>query len=118
GELGWHAVTPSRALAAAVADAYGGTVRHGKGGWQARVPHAALTATAVHADAGALWCRLGNGADAGTFAVAFAPWRPDAVLKCPPAELPAPGRLAVHAVLLTTRMGQIIRYLAPEFTAT
>jgi hypothetical protein len=35
-----------------------------------------------------------------------------------PAAWPAHGRLSVRAVLVTTRMGRVIRYLIPEFTTT
>ena len=62
GAPGWQVTTRSRRLALALAVASivpCGTVRsHEKGEWQARLPEAILTVTALGADAGVLRCRL------------------------------------------------------------
>ena len=95
----------------------GATVHpHEKGEWQARIPQAVLMVVVIDAGAGALRCRLSAHPDSGVFALAFAPWPIATVLKCPPAALPAPGRLSVRDVRVITRMGRTVRYLVPEFT--
>jgi len=71
---------------------------------------------AIDADSDALWCRLGALPDSGVFVLAFAPWPAATVLKCPLTALPAPGRLSVRDVRVTTRMGRTVRYLIPAFT--
>jgi hypothetical protein len=117
GQLGWHAVTASHALAVVVAGAADGIVqKDGSGQWRARIPHPEIPAAAVRADDRSLWCRLGDGTGSGIFTLTAAPWTPGELAACPLSALPAAGRLSVRAVLLTTRMGRIIRYLSPAFT--
>ncbi|MFI6736311.1 hypothetical protein ACIBI9_25595 [Nonomuraea sp. NPDC050451] len=88
----------------------------GVAGWQTRIPQAVLMIAVINADADALRCRLGTHPHPGVFALAFAPWPLATVLKCPPAALPTRGRLSVHDVRVTTRMGRTVRYLVPVFT--
>jgi hypothetical protein len=115
---GWQITTTSRRLALAVAATVsGGTAHsHAKGEWQARIPQAVLMVVAIDADADALWCRLGALPDSSVFVLVFAPWLAATVLKCPLTALPAPGRLSVRDVRVTTRMGRTVRYLIPAFT--
>ena len=115
---GWQITTPSRRLAVAVAATVpSGTVhRHAKGEWQAHIPQAVVMVVAIDADADALWCRLSALPDSGVFVLAFAPWPAATVLKFPLTALPAPGRLSVRDVRVTTRMGRTVRYLIPAFT--
>jgi hypothetical protein len=116
GALGWQVTTSSRRLAATVAAISGGKARpYEKGQWQAGIPQAALPVVVTDADSGALWCRLGCQPDSGVLTVAFAPWTPATVLKCPVKAFPARGTLSVRDVRITTRMGRIVRYLVPEF---
>ena len=114
----WQITTGSRRLAVAVAATIpGATVHpHQKGQWQARIPQAVLMVVVIDADVGALRCHLSARADSGVFVLAFAPWPAATVLKCPPAALPARGRLSVRDVRVITRMGRTVRYLVPEFT--
>ena len=118
GEPGWQITTPSRRLAVAVAMILtGGTAHpHEKGEWQARLPEAVLTVTALGADAGVLRCRLSAQPSLGAFTLSFAPWPTALVLRCPLTALPAQGRLSVRDVRLATRMGRTVRYLIPAFT--
>lgn len=117
GRLGWHAVTDSHGLAVAVAGSAGGTVHaHDGGQWRARIPTATVPVVAVGAGDRALWCRLGDDTGSGVFTLPAAPWTPAELAACPIADLPAAGKLSVCAVLLTTRMGHMIRYLSPSFT--
>jgi hypothetical protein len=115
---GWQIATTSRRLAVAVATTVSsGTVhRHVKGEWQAHIPQAVLIAVAIDADPDALWCRLSALPDSGVLVLAFAPWPAVTVLKFPLTTLPAPGRLSVRDVRVTTRMGRTVRYLIPAFT--
>jgi hypothetical protein len=115
---GWQITTASRRLAAAVAATVsGGTVHtHEKGEWQARIPQAVLMVVVIAADAGALRCHLSAQPHYGVFVLAFAPWPVTTVLKYPLTALPAPGRLSVRDVRVTTRMGRTVRYLIPAFT--
>ena len=115
---GWQITTRSRRLAVAVATVMsGGTVHsHTKGEWQARIPQAVLMVVVIGADAGALRCHLSARPHYGVFVLAFAPWPVTTVLKCPPAALPAQGRLSVRDVRVITRMGRTVRYLVPAFT--
>ena len=69
------------------------------------------------ADAGSLRCHLSAAPAAGVLILTFAPWPPPLVVRSRLAALPAPGRLAVRDVRLTTRMGRTVRYLIPAFTA-
>ena len=118
GGPGWRVTTHSRGLAVAVAAAISGATvhSHGKGQWQARMPHAVLMVVVIDASADALRCHLSAHPDSGVFALAFAPWPAATVLKCPLAALPAKGRLSVRDVRVITRMGRTVRYLVPEFT--
>ncbi len=118
GALGWQITTGSRRLALAVATIVpGGTVRsHGKGEWQARLPAAVLTVTALDVGADVLRCRLSAQPFLGAFTLAFAPWPTALVLRCPLTALPAQGQLSVRDVRLATRMGRTVRYLIPAFT--
>ncbi len=115
---GWQITTRSRRLAVAVtAVMSGATVRsHPKGEWHARIPQAVLMVVVIGAGTGALRCRLSARPDYGVFVQAFAPWPVTTVLKCPPAALPAQGRLSVRDVRVVTRMGRTVRYLVPVFT--
>jgi hypothetical protein len=115
---GWQITTRSRRLAVAVAAVMSGrTVRsHAKGEWHARIPHAVLMIVVTGAGTGALRCHLSARPHYGVFVLAFAPWPVTAVLKCPPAALPAQGRLSVRDVRVITRMGRTVRYLVPVFT--
>jgi len=115
---GWQIAATSRRLAVAVAATVsGGTAHsHAKGEWQARIPQAVLMVVAVGADSDTLWCRLAAQPDSGVFVLAFAPWPAATVLKCPLTAFPAPGRLSVRDVRVTTRMGRTVRYLIPAFT--
>jgi hypothetical protein len=93
-----------------------GTVRsHDGGEWHVRIPEPALTVTATSADDSALRCRPGNLPDSAALTVAFAPWTPATVLKCPVTALPARGTLSVRDLRMTTRMGRTVRYLVPQF---
>jgi hypothetical protein len=115
---GWQVTTRSRRLAVAVATTTpGGSVHsHEKGQWQARIPQAVLMVVVISADAGALWCHLSAKPDSGVYALTFSPWSAATVLKCPLTALPAPGRLWVRDVRVTTRMGRTVRFLIPVFT--
>jgi hypothetical protein len=116
GALGWKVLTASRRLAVTVAAISGGKAHpHQKGKWQASIPQAALRVTVTGVDSGALWCHPGSRPDSGILTVAFAPWTPATVLKCPMTALPALGTLSVRDVRITTRMGRTVRYLVPEF---
>ena len=117
---GWQITTRSRPLAVAVAaTAPGATVHsHQKGEWQAHLPEAVLTVTAISARADTLWCRLSARPSLGVFTLAFVPWPAAMVLRSPLTALPAQGRLSVREVRLTTRMGRTVRYLIPTFTTT
>jgi hypothetical protein len=116
---GWQITTRSRPLAETAASTVpGGTVRtHEKGQWQARLPETVLAVVVIGADAGSLRCHLSAAPAAGVLILTFAPWPPLLVVRCRLAALPAPGRLAVRDVRLTTRMGRTVRYLIPAFTA-
>jgi len=114
GALGWQVLTASRCLALAMAGRCGTVRSHDDGEWHARIPEPALAVTATGADDSALWCRPGILPDSA-LTVAFAPWTPATVLKCPVTALPARGTLSVRDVRMTTRMGRIVRYLVPEF---
>ena len=116
---GWQITTRSRRLAVAVATTIpGGTVHsRTKGEWQARIPQAVLMVTLIAADTGTLWCRLDTQPDSGVYTLTFSPWSAATVLKCPLMTLPAPGRLSVRDVRVTTRMGRTVRFLIPAFTA-
>ncbi len=118
GAPGWQITTGSRRLALAVATIVpGGTVRsHERGEWQARLPEAVLTVTALGADVGVLRCRLSAQPSLGAFTLSFAPWPTALVLRCPLTALPAQGQLSVRDVRLATRMGRTVRYLIPAFT--
>lgn len=120
GELGWCAVTASRGLVAAVAHTLNGTMSAGDDGqWCARIPRSVIPVVVLGVDTEALRCRIGTqhgGTRTGVFALRSAPWATDDLTACPLSDLPAAGRLAVRAVVLTTRMGRTIRYLAPTFT--
>jgi hypothetical protein len=118
GTPGWQITTGSRRLAMVVATLVpGGTVRsHEKGEWQARLPEAVLTVTALSADTGVLRCSLSAQPSLGGFALSFTPWSAALVLGCPLTALPAQGQLSVRDVRLTTRMGRTVRYLIPVFT--
>jgi hypothetical protein len=87
-----------------------------KGEWQAQIPHPAVKAVVMGADTVALWCRVGSQPDSGVLILTFAPWPATTVLKCSPAALPARGKLSVHEIQVTTRMGRTVRYLVPAFT--
>jgi hypothetical protein len=115
---GWQITTRSRRLAVAVATVMsGGTVHsHTKGEWHARIPQAVLMVVVIGAGTGALRCHLSARPHYGVFVLAFAPWPVTTVLKCPPAALPAQGRLSVRDVRVITRMGRTVRYLVPVFT--
>jgi hypothetical protein len=84
---------------------------------QARLPETVLTVVVIGADAGSLRCHLSAAPAAGVLILTFAPWPPLLVVRCRLAALPAPGRLAVREVRLTTRMGRTVRHLIPAFTA-
>lgn len=137
GGLGWCAVTASRDIAAAVSRALNGTLSPTVPGprpgnreqWRALIPCPVIPVTVVRADARALWCRIGadtadtaDAAGSGVFVVRSAPWTTGELVGCPLPDLvsglPASGRLSVHLVVLTTRMGRLIRYLAPTFRPT
>jgi hypothetical protein len=117
GALGWQAATPSRRLAALVAETESAAAvsAHEKGEWQVHIPKAALTVTVMKADTAALHCTLSIHPHPEVFILAFAPWPAATVLKCPVTALPARGTLSVRDVRMTTRMGRIVRYLVPEF---
>ena len=115
GALGWQVLTASRCLALAMAGGSGTVRSHGDGEWHARIPEPALTVAVTSADDSALWCRPGNLPDSCALTVAFAPWTPATVLKCPVTALPARGTLSVRDVRMTTRMGRTVRYLVPQF---
>lgn len=120
GELGWHAVASSHCLATSVARALHGTVVAGDHGeWWTRIPCSAIPAVAIQADARAMWYTIGphdGGARVGVFRLRSAPWTTGQLTTCPLTDLPLEGQLSVHAVVLDTRMGRQIRYLAPTFT--
>ena len=114
GALEWHVTTPSRELAALIAEASGGTISaHAK--CQVRIPKAVLTSTILSADADALQCTVRINPHPDLFILAFAPWPADMVIKYPLAALPADGILSVRDLRVKTRMGRIVRYLVPEF---
>lgn len=114
--LGWQVTTPSRELAALVAEKSAGTVSAAeKGKWQARIPQPVLTVTVINADTVALQCTVRIHPHPELFTLKFAPWPAATVLKCPLAALPARGTLSAQDVRMTTRMGRIVRYLIPEF---
>jgi hypothetical protein len=110
GALGWQLITPSRRLAALVAETVSA---HEKGEWQAHIPQAAIAVIVINASA--LHCTLSIPPHSELFSLAFAPWPASTVLKCPVTSLPARGTLSVRDVRMTTRMGRIVRYLVPEF---
>jgi hypothetical protein len=118
GALGWQITTRSRRTALAVANTVpGGTVRsHQPDEWQARLPEAVLTVTALTADAATLRCRLSAHPSLGAFTLPFAPWPVALILRCPLTALPTQGKLSVRDVRLATRMGRTVRYLIPAFT--
>ena len=118
GAPGWLITTRSRRLADATATTLrSGTVHARQNGeWQARLPEPVLAVVILDADAGTLRCRLSARPSLGVFALAFAPWPATLVLRCPLTALPAHGRLSVHDVRVTTRMGRTVRYLIPAFT--
>ena len=107
---GWQITTGSRRLALAVARIVPGrTVRsHQKGEWQARLPEAVLTVTALGADVGVLRCRLSAQPRLSAFTLSFALWPTALVLRCPLTALPAQGQLSVRDVRLVTRMGRTV----------
>jgi hypothetical protein len=114
GALEWHVTTPSRELAALIAEASGGTISaHDK--YQVRIPQPILTSTILSADAEALQCTVTIHPHPGLFILAFAPWPANTVIKYPLASLPADGILSVRDLRVKTRMGRIVRYLVPEF---
>jgi hypothetical protein len=115
GALGWQVLTMSRLLALGMAGEHGTVRSHDGREWHARIPAPALTVTATTADDSALWCRPGNLLDSAALTVAFAPWTPATVLKCPVTALPARGTLSVRDVRMTTRMGRTVRFLVPQF---
>jgi hypothetical protein len=116
GALGWQVTTSSRRLAAAVAALSGGKAHpRGKGQWRAAIPQTAVPVVVTDADSKTLSCRLACQPDSGFLTLAFAPWTPATVLKCPVTALPARGTLSVRDVRITTRMGRTVRYLVPEF---
>ncbi len=117
---GWQITTRSRLLAETAASTVpGGTVRtHEKGQWQARLPQTVLMVVVLGADAGSLRCHLSAAPVAGVLLLTFAPWPTPLVIRCRLATLPAPGRLTVRDVRLTTRMGRTVRYLIPAFTTS
>jgi hypothetical protein len=114
---GWQLTTRSRRLAEAVATTLSGRTVHShtKGEWHARIPQAVLMVVVTGADTGALRCHLSARPHYGVFVLTFAPWPVTTVLKCPPAALPAQGRLSVRDVRVVTRMGRTVRYLVPAF---
>jgi hypothetical protein len=116
--LGWQVTTPSRPLAALIAETVpAGTISaHEKGEWRLHIPQAALAVTVKNADTVALNCTLSIHPYSEMFILAFAPWSAATVLKCPMTALPARGTLSVRDIRMTTRMGRTVRYLVPEFT--
>jgi hypothetical protein len=115
GIPGWQITTTSRHLAVAVASVIPGTTINApqKGEWQARIPQSAVNATVTAASAGSLSCRIGS---TGILDMGYAPWPASTVLQYAPQTLPAPGRLLVKEINITTRMGRSVRYLIPVFT--
>jgi len=112
GALGWQVITPSRRLAALVAE----TVSvHETGEWQAHIPQRAIAVTVMNADTAAQYCTLSIHPHTELLILAFAPWSAPTVLKCPVTSLPARGTLSVRDIRMTTRMSRIVRYLVPEF---
>ena len=114
--LGWQLLTPSRCLAQAVAGDSGTVRADGNGAWHARIAESSLSVAVVGADDSALWCRPAGVPGPCALTVAFAPWTPATVLKCPVTALPAAGTLSVRDVQVTTRMGRLVRFLVPVFT--
>ncbi len=116
----WDITTPARSRAAAIAAAIPGTTvnRAGQGQWQARIPRPALAVTATHADADTLTVTLDDAPAAGPVALTFHPWTAADVMPLLPAELPAPGRLTIRDIRISTLTGRTVRYLIPAFTAT
>jgi hypothetical protein len=111
-------LTTSQCIAVAMAGDYGTVRAHGDEQWHARIPEPALTVAVTGADDSALWCHPARLTDSTVLAVAFTPWTPVTVLKCPMTALPASGTLSVRDVRITTRMGRTVRYLIPQFTPT
>ena len=117
GALGWQAATPSRRLAALIAETVpaGEIPARGKGEWKVRIPQPVLMVTVMSTDAAALECGVCINPNPGIFTLKFTPWSTATVLQFPVTALPAPGMLSVREVRMTTRMGRIVRYLIPEF---
>jgi len=118
GTAGWQVLTNAECIAVAMAGDSGTVRSHGDGEWHARIPEPALTVAVTGADDSALWCHPARLPDSCILAVAFTPWTPVTVLKCPVTALPADGTLSVRDVRITTRMGRTVRYLIPQFTPT
>ncbi len=85
GALGWHITIPSRRLTALVAETVSAVTisAHEKGEWQVHIPQAVLTVTVMNADTAALQCTLSIHPNSELFILAFTPWSPVIVLKCP-----------------------------------
>lgn len=94
------------------------TTTREKGQRHKRIPHPDITVTVISTGPNALLCRADDYPDAGVLILDYAAWPATAALRSALTALPAHGRLSVRAVLATTRMGRIIRYLIPEFTTT
>ncbi len=109
GEPGWQVTTRSRSLTVAVAA--GLAVRTADDWHRTRLGTPVLPVTVLGTDAGTLRCQLTAPPCPGVLAVAH-------VTVNGPATWPAHGNLSVRAVLVTTRMGRVIRYLIPVFTST
>lgn len=118
GAAGWQITSPSGRLSHVVATISDGIAHsHAKDEWQICIPQAALTVVVVEADTETLWCRLDTEHSGSCLlALAYAPWSVATVLRCPRAALPRRGRLSMHDVRVTTRMGRTVRYLVPVFT--
>jgi hypothetical protein len=117
GALGWQVTTPSRRLAALIAETIpaGKISANKKGEWQVHIQQVVLAVTVINAGTAALQCMIDINPSSDVFTLIFAPWSTATVLKCSVTALPARGTLSVRDVRMTTRMGRIVRYLVPEF---
>ena len=116
----WDITTPARHRAAAIAAAIPGTTttRTGPRQWRTRIPRPALAVTATRTDAGTLTITLDDAPAAGPVTLTFHPWTAADVMPIMPPALPAPGRLTIRDIRISTLMGRTVRYLIPAFTTT
>ena len=115
----WEATTTSPGHAQAIAAAIPGTTteRTGPAQWTARIPRPTLAITATAADDAGLTCQLDDAPGTSPLTLPFDPWTAAEIITGP-AQFPAPGRLTIRDIRLSTRMGRNIRYLIPAFTPT